>query len=85
MKHGACLHDLNAAQVADGSFDKAVVGVGATEYHGPHLPYGADTLVAYGACLAGGRAYAAHAGAASYRLWDELAPSVLSLDALAAP
>ena len=27
MKHGACLHDLNAAQVADGSFDKAVVGV----------------------------------------------------------
>ncbi len=45
-KHGPSLHGLNAAQVASGTYDKAVLGVGATEYHGPHLPYGADTLVA---------------------------------------
>ena len=29
-----------------GSFDKAVLAVGSTEYHGDHLPYGTDTLVA---------------------------------------
>jgi creatinine amidohydrolase len=45
-KYGVCLQELNAGQVAAGAYDKAVVGVGATEYHGPHLPYGADTLVA---------------------------------------
>ena len=28
-----------------GDFDKAVLAVGATEYHGLHLPYGTDTLV----------------------------------------
>ncbi len=27
-------------------FDKAVLAVGSTEYHGEHLPYGTDTLVA---------------------------------------
>ncbi|MFQ6053944.1 MAG: creatininase family protein, partial [Candidatus Bathyarchaeia archaeon] len=27
-------------------FDKAVLAVGSTEYHGDHLPYGTDTLVA---------------------------------------
>jgi len=29
-----------------GEFDKAVLAVGSTEYHGEHLPYGTDTLVA---------------------------------------
>ncbi len=28
-----------------GEYDKAVLAVGATEYHGQHLPYGTDTLV----------------------------------------
>lgn len=28
-----------------GDFDKAVLAVGSTEYHGLHLPYGTDTLV----------------------------------------
>ena len=27
-------------------FDKAILAVGATEYHGGHLPYGTDTIVA---------------------------------------
>lgn len=27
-------------------FDKAILAVGATEYHGDHLPYGTDTIVA---------------------------------------
>ena len=38
---------LTAAAVREGGYDKAVVGVGATEYHGDHLPYGSDTLVAH--------------------------------------
>ena len=29
-----------------GGFEKAVLAVGSTEYHGDHLPYGTDTLVA---------------------------------------
>ncbi|MHA1594373.1 MAG: creatininase family protein, partial [Candidatus Baldrarchaeia archaeon] len=29
-----------------GRFDKAVLAIGSTEYHGEHLPYGTDTLVA---------------------------------------
>jgi creatinine amidohydrolase len=28
-----------------GEYDKAVLAVGSTEYHGQHLPYGTDTLV----------------------------------------
>lgn len=30
----------------DGRYDKAFLPVGATEYHGPHLPYGTDTIAA---------------------------------------
>jgi creatinine amidohydrolase len=30
----------------EGHFDKAVFPVGSTEYHGEHLPFGTDTLVA---------------------------------------
>lgn len=29
-----------------GGFDKAVLAVGSTEYHGDHLPYGTDSMVA---------------------------------------
>ncbi len=46
-KHDRDLEALTGAAVQAGSYDKAVVGVGATEYHGPHLPYGSDTLVAH--------------------------------------
>ncbi len=28
------------------AYDKAFLPIGATEYHGPHLPYGTDTIVA---------------------------------------
>ncbi len=45
--HGAELANLTAAMVRDGAYDKAVIGVGATEYHGDHLPYGSDTLIAH--------------------------------------
>ena len=46
-QHGESLQDMTAEQVLSGNYDKAVVGVGATEYHGPHLPYGSDTMVAH--------------------------------------
>ncbi len=45
--HGVELAALTAAAVRAGGYDKAAVGVGATEYHGDHLPYGSDTLVAH--------------------------------------
>lgn len=32
--------------IVDGSYDKAFLPIGATEYHGPHLPYGTDTIAA---------------------------------------
>jgi creatinine amidohydrolase len=40
------LERLSGQAVADGGFDKAILPIGATEYHGPHLPYGTDTLTA---------------------------------------
>jgi creatinine amidohydrolase len=45
--HGPELAHLTAADIDTGGYDKAVVGVGATEYHGNHLPFGADTFVAH--------------------------------------
>jgi len=33
-------------ELGSGGFDKAVLAVGSTEYHGDHLPFGTDTLVA---------------------------------------
>jgi creatinine amidohydrolase len=45
-ERGADLEALTGEAVQAGGWDKAVVGIGATEYHGPHLPYGSDTLVA---------------------------------------
>lgn len=38
------LEKLTSQAIEDGSFDKAILPVGATEYHGPHLPYGTDTI-----------------------------------------
>jgi creatinine amidohydrolase len=40
------LERLTGQAVADGGFDKAVLAIGATEYHGPAFPYGTDTLTA---------------------------------------
>lgn len=33
-------------ELESGGFDKAALALGSTEYHGDHLPYGTDTLVA---------------------------------------
>lgn len=38
------LDRLTSKAVEDGRFDKAILPIGATEYHGPHLPYGTDTI-----------------------------------------
>lgn len=40
------LADITAKEVREGGFDAAVLPVAATEYHGDHLPYGADTIMA---------------------------------------
>jgi creatinine amidohydrolase len=49
--HGPELAAMTAETLRDGGYDKAVVGVGATEYHGDHLPYGSDTFVAHALAL----------------------------------
>jgi creatinine amidohydrolase len=40
------LDRLTAEPVESGGYDKAMLPLGATEYHGPHLPYGSDTVAA---------------------------------------
>ncbi|MCO5176269.1 MAG: creatininase family protein [Thermomicrobiales bacterium] len=40
------LERMTGGPVEEGQFDKAILGLGATEYHGPHLPYGTDTFTA---------------------------------------
>jgi len=40
------LAHLTASDVLDGGYDKAALPVGATEYHGPHLPFGTDSIAA---------------------------------------
>lgn len=42
------LADLTAKEVREFAYDAAVLPVAATEYHGDHLPYGADTIMATG-------------------------------------
>ena len=37
---------LPGQMVWDGQWDKAILPLGATEYHGPPLPYGTDTITA---------------------------------------
>lgn len=40
------LADITSQEIREGAFDAAVLPVAATEYHGDHLPYGADTIMA---------------------------------------
>jgi creatinine amidohydrolase len=40
------LANLTPREIRDGCFDTAILPVGATEYHGDHLPYCTDTLTA---------------------------------------
>jgi creatinine amidohydrolase len=40
------LAEMTAADLREGGYDKAVLAVGATEFHGDHLPYSADTIAA---------------------------------------
>ena len=40
------LADVTAREVREGGFDAAILPVAATEYHGDHLPFGADTIMA---------------------------------------
>jgi creatinine amidohydrolase len=40
------LDRLTGSAVDGGRHDKAILPLGATEYHGPHLPYGTDTIAA---------------------------------------
>jgi len=44
MRHS--LLRLKGHEYRERVYDKAVLAVGSTEYHGDHLPYGTDTLVA---------------------------------------
>jgi creatinine amidohydrolase len=38
------LEYMTSEAVESGGFDKAILPVGATEFHGPHLPYGTDSI-----------------------------------------
>lgn len=40
------LERLSGQAVTDGGFDKAILPIGATEYHGPAFPYGTDSITA---------------------------------------
>jgi creatinine amidohydrolase len=40
------LERLTSQAVSEGDYDKAILPLGATEFHGPHLPYGSDTIAA---------------------------------------
>jgi len=46
MRSGILLATLKGHQFRTGSFTKAVIAIGSAEYHGDHLPYGTDALVA---------------------------------------
>jgi creatinine amidohydrolase len=46
MNEGKPLLRLLGHEYKSGRYKKAVLAVGSTEYHGDHLPYGTDTLVA---------------------------------------
>ncbi len=40
------LEFMSGALIDSNQYDKAFLPVGATEYHGPHLPFGTDTIAA---------------------------------------
>ena len=50
------LEYMTSAAVLDGDFDKAILPIGATEFHGPHLPFGTDSIGAETICEALARA-----------------------------
>ena len=37
---------LTSISIENGTYDKAILPLGSTEYHGSHLPYGSDTIAA---------------------------------------
>jgi len=41
------LHWLTEQTVREGNYDKAILPLGSTESHGPHLAYGVDTIAAH--------------------------------------
>lgn len=45
-KRAAALAELTALEVREGGYDTAVLPVGATEFHGDHLPFATDTIAA---------------------------------------
>ncbi|MCA9860177.1 MAG: creatininase family protein [Thermomicrobiales bacterium] len=45
-KRAPALGDLTAIELKDGGYDTAVLPVGATEFHGAHLPFSTDTIAA---------------------------------------
>lgn len=45
-KRAPALAELTAVELKEGGYDTAVLPVGATEYHGPHLPFSTDTIAA---------------------------------------
>ncbi len=44
--HSVFLADITSHEIREGEFDAAILPVAATEYHGDHLPFGADTIMA---------------------------------------
>ncbi len=45
------LEELNEKSFGEGSYDKAIVVIGATESHGAHLPFGTDVYTPYDIAL----------------------------------
>jgi creatinine amidohydrolase len=45
-KRAPALADLTAHELREGGYDTAVLPVGATEFHGNHLPFSTDTIAA---------------------------------------
>ena len=45
-RRSKALTDLTAADLRDGGFDTAILPIGATEFHGDHLPFSTDTIAA---------------------------------------
>lgn len=45
-KQSLFLAELTSKEIRESPFDTAVLPVAATEYHGDHLPYGSDTIMA---------------------------------------
>lgn len=45
-KRAPLLAELTPVELRHGGYDAAVLAIGATEFHGNHLPYGTDTIAA---------------------------------------